>query len=250
MARIDVALSKEDVDPRASTEVAVVIDVLMATTTIAYALAHGVPRVLPVTGAEAARAAARGAGEGALLAGEWLGVKIPGFASMDPRRWPWPEARERSLIVTSTNGTVALRRAWAARELYAAALINATAVAGHVASRQAGADVLLVCAGSEGKFALDDAIAAGCLTDRLAGLGWRMGANAQRVLELYRTHSGALAGALRSSHAGRWMAFAGWGELIALAAAADRFPVVPRREDGWLVAAGPEAPPGSSATAG
>lgn len=236
-AEIRVAFAKEDVQPLAIPPVAVVIDVLMATTTIGYALAHGMPRVLPVAGAEAARAAALGRPEDAFLfAGEWLGQKIPGFASMDPRRWPWPGVREKSLILTSTNGTVALRRAWAARELYAAALIDAGAVAGQIASAHPGDDVLLVCAGSDGQFALDDAIAAGCLVDRLTGLGeWRIGEGARSALDLYGEYRGRIVEGLLRSRTGRWMERQGWGDLVALAAEEDRFAIVPRRADGWII---------------
>lgn len=238
--RIDVALRKEDVETGTlGGRVAVVLDVLMATTTIVYALAHGMPRVLPVAGARAARAAlGQAPEEDFLLAGEWLGRKIPRFASMDPRRWPWPAAREKSLILTSTNGTVALGRAWGAGELYAAALLNAAAVAGQIASLHAGQEILLICAGSDGRFALDDFLAAGCLVERLMGLAeWRLTDSARAALDAFRPHSGQIAEGLSLSRTGRWMVREGWGDLVALAAEVDRFPVVPRREDGWLVRA-------------
>lgn len=219
--------------------IAVVIDVLMATTTIAYAIHHGMQRVLPAAGAEAARAAADKEPLGTcLLAGESLGETIPGFASMDPRRWDWPCVREKSLILASTNGTVGLMRAWGARELYAAALVNAGAVAEHLSARFPGEEIRIVCAGSHGQVALDDFLAAGALVHRLRSMGdWRPTDAAQAALDAYRAQEGRIAEGLSLSRTGRWMVRSGWSDLVAMAAAIDSMPVVPTRHEGWLVQA-------------
>lgn len=239
--KIDVALRKEDVEPTTvAGRVVVVIDVLIATTTIAYALAHGMPRVLPVLDADAARAAVEGGPADAwLLAGEWLGSPIPSFASIDPRRWPWPAAAAKSLVLASTNGTVALARASLAADLYAAALVNVGAVAQHLAALHPEEDILLVCAGAVGRFGLDDFLAAGCLVARLAQVGgWRLTDAALAALATFRLHASDIVDALALSRTGRWLVQEGGREIVELAAAVDSYPVVARREGGWLVRAG------------
>ncbi len=239
-ARVDVLLTKEEVSPeRISGSIVVVLDVLLATTTIAYALRQGMPRVLPVAGESAARAGADALGpDECLLAGEWLGRPIPSFAPIDPLRWAWPDCAQRSLILSSTNGTVALASAWHAKELYAGALVNADAVARDAAARGAGDDVLLVCAGSSGRFAFDDFLAAGCIVERLSRVGeWLPSDAALAALAAYRAHAQDIAGALRLSRTGRWLVREGFGDLVELAGGVDRMPLVARREAGWLVRA-------------
>lgn len=238
-ASVDVLLTKEEISPeRIGASVVVVLDVLLATTTIAYALHRGMPRVLAVAGASAARAAADARPDDYLFAGEWLGRPIPSFAPIDPRRWAWPDCAQRSLIFSSTNGTVALASAWRAKELYAGAFVNADAVARHAATRDAGDDVLLVCAGSSGRFAFDDFLAAGCIVERLSRTGaWLPSDAALAALAAYRAHSQDIAAALRLSRTGRWLEREGFGDLVELAAGVDRMPAVARREEGWLVRA-------------
>ena len=141
--------------------VAVVVDVLRATSTIAQALASGYERVYCCREVDDAVALREKLGEG-LLGGERNAVQIEGFdLGASPREVLEP--RGKVLIYSTTNGTRAVLAAAAAcGEVLLGSLLNLSAVAGAVRD-----DCVIVCAGFQGRFALDDAYCAGRIVERL-----------------------------------------------------------------------------------
>src|SRR5262245_59827476 len=102
--------------------VAVVIDVLRASTTIVHALAAGCSCVRPCLEVEEARALADSMRAGkVILAGERGGTAPEGFdMGNSPKRFTPRQCRGVTLVLTTTNGTRALLRcAGAARALVA-----------------------------------------------------------------------------------------------------------------------------------
>jgi len=144
----------------------VVVDVRRATSTITQALASGWPRVLCCPGIDEARAVREQLGEG-VLGGERVAVRIEGFdVGASPREFL--AASDEPLILTTTNGTHAILTAAAAcREVFLGSLLNLDAVA--AAARERRTDVVFVCAGFQGAFALDDAYCAGRIAALLPG---------------------------------------------------------------------------------
>ncbi|MDX6494334.1 MAG: 2-phosphosulfolactate phosphatase [Gaiellales bacterium] len=130
MSRIDVAFAPAKPD---DASVAVVIDVLRATTTIAYALAQGYERVLACGDIDQARELARRVNGGAVLAGERECVKPEGFdLGNSPREFEGP-ALGTTLVITTTNGTRAIVTAAAHAETVAiGSLANLTSCAARV----------------------------------------------------------------------------------------------------------------------
>jgi 2-phosphosulfolactate phosphatase len=143
--------------------IAVVVDVLRATSTIAQALASGYRRVYCCRQVEDALALRERLGEG-LLGGERNAVRIEGFdIGASPREVLEP--REETLIYSTTNGTKAVLAAAATcDEVILGSLLNLSAVAGAVRD-----DCVIVCAGFQGRFALDDAYCAGRIVQLLGG---------------------------------------------------------------------------------
>jgi 2-phosphosulfolactate phosphatase len=155
MVRVDVAFTPEEA---ASAPVAVVVDVLRATSTIAQALAAGYERVLCSAEIDQARALRREI-PNSLLGGERNAVRIEGFdVGASPREFLEPRAE--TLILSTTNGTRAILAAAAqCGEVLLGSLLNlGSVVAG---ARGRGEDVAIMCAGFKGSFALDDAYCAG-----------------------------------------------------------------------------------------
>jgi 2-phosphosulfolactate phosphatase len=146
--------------------VGIVVDVLRATSTISQALASGWPRVLCCPGIEEARAVLEQLGEG-VLGGEREAQKIEGFdVGASPREFL--ERGNKPLILTTTNGTRAILTAAAScGEVVLGSLLNLDAVA--AAARERGEDVVVVCAGFQNAFALDDAYCAGRIVELLPG---------------------------------------------------------------------------------
>jgi 2-phosphosulfolactate phosphatase len=159
--RVDVAFTPGE---SFSAPVAVVVDVIRATSTIAQALASGYPRVLCCAELEEARALRAELGEG-LLGGERNAVRIEGFdVGASPREFV--QGSSETLILSTTNGTQAILTAAArAEEVLLGSLLNLGAVAAAV--RERGRDWIIVCAGFQGRFAFDDAYCAGRIVAEL-----------------------------------------------------------------------------------
>ena len=151
--RLHVAFTPAETVPA---PVGVVVDVLRATSTIAQALASGYRRVLCCAEIEDALAL-RAEIPNSLVGGERKAVQVEGFdVGASPREFLEPRAE--TLILSTTNGTRAiLETAQRCGEVLLGSLLNLEAVARLSAER----DAVIVCAGFQGAFALDDAYCAG-----------------------------------------------------------------------------------------
>ncbi|MFZ5814211.1 MAG: 2-phosphosulfolactate phosphatase, partial [Bacillota bacterium] len=165
--RLHVLGRKEELDPeRIRRSVVVVLDVLFATSTITTLLAHGARAVIPALGeSEALQLAERH--PDAILAGEREADPIPSFEAPTPLELLKCGVAGREIIYATTNGTVAARRAAGARAVYAGCLLNGPAVARRLLEHHRAETVLLVCAGSAGRFNLEDFYGAGYLVSLL-----------------------------------------------------------------------------------
>jgi len=161
--RVDVAFTPEQAAPA---PLAVVVDVLRATSTIAQALASGYRRVLCCAEIEDARALRKEIPD-SLVGGERNAVRIEGFdLGASPREFV--EARATTLILSTTNGTSAILEAAARCDtVLLGSLLNLDVLVREL--RERGKDVAIVCAGFQGAFALDDAYCAGRIVQALGG---------------------------------------------------------------------------------
>ena len=158
--RVAVLLSPAAPDAVPASAAAVIVDVLRATTTLTYARLHGARVVLPVaTAAEAFALQPRH--PGALLCGEREGRRIEGFdLGNSPAEYRAEVVGGRPLIFASTNGSLALLRARAARRRVLAAFVNASAVVRTLAGAES---IVILASGKLGRFCLEDAACAGWL---------------------------------------------------------------------------------------
>ena len=173
-----------------------VVDVIRATSTICQALAAGYERAFCVAEVENAHALRESLGEG-VLGGERKAVRIPGFdLGNSPREYVEPAGE--TLVLSTTNGTRAVvAAAQRCERVFVASLLNLSAVVD--AAREAGEDVVVVCAGVQGTLALDDAFVAGRIVELL---GWERTDAAEAAARLASTWSGAEE-AFRASKSGR-----------------------------------------------
>lgn len=270
-ARVSVAFTGEAAR-RAGPEgrTAVVIDVVRATTCIVEALANGARSVRPFGSVRGARMAAStsavGSGEGAgsgagsvagsgsvavavagspagvgsvaggaLLCGERGGLPIDGFdLGNSPSEFGADAVASKRLLMKTTNGTAAFLAVAGAKRVLAAAFVNLGAVADRLVADED--DMLIVCAGKEGAFALDDAVCAGHLAlaieARSSGaVELDDGAHAATDLARARKPSAEM---LAATSAGRALVEVGLaGDLVACADV-DRRSAVPEMREGVL----------------
>ncbi|MBM3395360.1 MAG: 2-phosphosulfolactate phosphatase [Betaproteobacteria bacterium] len=168
--KVHVLFRREDIDMvRLENKVVIVLDVLFATSTMIAALAHGATTVVPTLDEAGARLAASGRAEGSyVLSGELYAETLPGFVSPTPLRLIDHGIKDKTLIYSTTNGTVALRHASAAAHVFAGALLNAGAVVKHIAKHHPSETILIICSGSMGNPNLEDSYGAGCFVDLIA----------------------------------------------------------------------------------
>lgn len=215
-----------------------VIDVLRATSVIVTALRNGAVDVVPVaTPEEALSLSARWPAGSCVLGGERQSLPLPGFhAGNSPREYTPERVAGHRVVLTTTNGTRALLAAQQARHLFAASFLNARAVAREVA--RFGLDAAIVCAGTVGRFDLVDAVCAGLMVEALTGPAVASELNdlALAARELYGLHRGKLAELMHRSYHGQRLVSLGMGDDLVYCAQEDTVPVVPRWDDGRLVA--------------
>lgn len=233
MARIHVLTRKEDLDAeRLAGKVVVVIDVLFATSSIVAALAHGATEVLPTLDGDAALLEARGRAAGSfVLSGELAAVTLDGFAHPTPLALIEQGVAGKTLIYSTTNGTVALRKSSEAARVYAGALLNGAALVAELGPLS-GTTVILVCAGSMGNFNLEDFYGAGYLASLLS-LGPHQLSDAALAAKLLHDSTDAYA-CLSASRVGQMMIARGLEREVRFAAQKDLLPVVPRLANGSL----------------
>ena len=216
----------------------VVVDVLRSCTTIATALAHRAAKIIPVeTVEEAKRLAQTLDPKSRLLCGERDGRKVNGFdLGNSPREYARERVEGATLIFASTNASPLMARLLQGREQMLLAYVNVGAVA--EAARAAGDDLAIVCAGKNGRFALEDAACAGALIRRLAGQDGALAVNdaAAMAREYDRAHGHAPEAVLRGSEHGRDLIDLGFGDDLPVCAKVDSVPVVPFLKEGRITA--------------
>lgn len=183
-------------DEGGSAPTGIVIDVIRATSTMCQALDSGYERVYCTAEVEEARKLRNRLGDG-VLGGERNAVRIPGFdLGNSPSEYLAPAGR--TLILSTTNGTRAVvAAAERCERVLVASLLNLGAVVGAV--RAAGEDAIVVCAGVQGEFTLDDAYVAGRIVELL---GWERTDAAEAAARLVGSWSGPEE-AFRASKSGR-----------------------------------------------
>src|SRR5262245_50378814 len=162
------ALSKRDL----SNAVCVVFDILRATTSMITALASGAECIIPV--AEIPEALTlRKTHPSALLAGERNGLRIradlTGSIDFDlgnsPREFSPDKVQGRPIIMSTTNGTRAIRACAGARTVLVASFLNLRATTNWLRDTNP-ANLILVCSGTVDEPAFEDILAAGAVCER------------------------------------------------------------------------------------
>jgi 2-phosphosulfolactate phosphatase len=216
----------------------VIIDVLRSCTSIVTALAHGASKIIPVeTVEEATRLAQTLDPKSRLLCGERDGRKVGGF---DLGNSPLEYTRDRvdgaTLIFASTNASPLMAGLLEGHEQRLLGYVNLGAVAAGVLAD--GHDLAIVCAGKNGRFALEDASCAGALIARLwdAGGGVDLDDAATMALEFDRAHGRSPEAILRRSEHGRYLIELGFESDLPACAKVDSYPLAPLLREGRIVA--------------
>ena len=209
----------------------VVIDALRATTTICHAFAAGCGRILPVPDPGKATSFVEALGRNTLLlGGEREGHRLPDFdLGNSPAEYTPEVVSGRTLVFVTSNGTQALYRLRATRQVYIGAYVNLDALVKHL--QQEGEDLLICCAGSGDQFCLEDSVCAGMmvrgLMEALGEGGCELNDAARVGLILAERYGGNLLACLQESEHGTYLSSIGFDEDLALCARVSELDVVP-----------------------
>jgi len=216
--------------------IAIVVDVLRATSTMLAALAAGAEAVIPAETVQQARQLQQ---RGYLLGGERSCRKIPGFdLGNSPLEYTAEAVRGRTVVMTTANGTRAIQKAGKASRVLIGSLLNGRACAAKAASF--GEDIAILCAGTQDVFALEDGLCAGMLVDELIRLGGgredgiEMNDFGWSMLYAYRQAKERLSEALLSSANGRRLAKLGFRDDILYSARTNVLELAPDMSGGQL----------------
>ena len=145
----------------------VVIDVLRASTTIAAALKNGAKEIIPVNNIESAvKLSGSMFGDVTLRAGERNAKMIEGFnLGNSPREYTEEIVKGKSIILMTTNGSAAMVKGRHAKNLVIGAFVNLSSVVEFL--HELGENFLIICAGKENDFCMEDAVCAGRIINKL-----------------------------------------------------------------------------------
>jgi 2-phosphosulfolactate phosphatase len=233
--KIHVLTKKEELDSvRIPGKVVVVLDILFATTTMVTALAHGASEIVPVLDEAAARAYGKDLGVGSfVLSGELYAETLPGFAHPAPLSLLEHGVNGKTVVYSTTNGTVAMTQCAGAARVYCGALLNAGAIVERVLAAHPRETVLIVCSGSGNNFNFEDFYGAGCFVERFAerlGAAADLSDAAKAARTVYR--SARAPEALLDCRVGRMMTAKGLAREVEFACRVDALPVVPTLDQG------------------
>lgn len=166
--KIDIIISADDIiESKLENKVAVVIDMFRATSVIVTALSNGCKEVIPcLTIDDTWKEAEKYNREDYILGGERKAVKIEGFdLSNSPLEYTKNVVENKTVLMTTTNGTRTLMKSSNAEIILIAAMINAKAVAKKLID--INKDVVIINAGTSGNFSMDDYICSGYIINEI-----------------------------------------------------------------------------------
>lgn len=214
-----------------SETIAVVIDVLRATSSICYGLANGAKAIIPVAEVEECLAYRD---RGFLLAAERDGEVVAGFDfGNSPLSYTAERVKGKTVVLTTTNGTRAIRQCQQAKHIAIGAFGNIDVLADWLGARHE--DVLCVCSGWKNHVNLEDTIFAGALVGRLQNESTELDDAALLAQRLYDAGKDDLAGFLRDASHARRMQRLDVGRDVEFCLQENTSPAIPYFLNGQLV---------------
>ncbi len=144
---------------------AVIIDILRATSCWITAISHGAKAIHPVVTLEECSQLVK---NGYIGAAERQGKKVDGFELGNSPFEYGSNIAGKKIVVTTTNGSRTINTFKNHKEVIIGSFLNFSALVNHI--KQADKDVILACAGWEGGISLEDILFSGAVIERLGNL--------------------------------------------------------------------------------
>ena len=226
-----------DVPKEGKPDAAVVIDVLRATTTIAWALNNGADSIQVFADLEALKTSASlWPTSSRLLLGERGGQRISGFdLGNSPLGVSSEVVSNKRLFMSTTNGTRSLERVREVNNLMTMAFPNRKAVAEKLISLNPK-EIWIVGSGWEGTYSLEDSLGAGSLAsflvENLPSIVQINNDELTAALALWNIWKNDIEGCLRiASHGQRLAGIGNHDDDFACCASLDNLSVIPKQTE-------------------
>ena len=203
MKKIDICLSPDLIHQYdLASNVVVVIDILRASSSITTAIAHGVKAIRPVETLGECRELKL---QGHIGAAERGGKKVGGFdMGNSPFSFMNPELEDTKIAMTTTNGTITLKKSKGALQVIIGSFLNLSALLSYL--ERLPCDLLLHCAGWKGTVNLEDTLFAGAIVHGLKQMFEYKSDVPLMASNLYKMAKNNLKSAIQdSSHVSRLM---------------------------------------------
>jgi 2-phosphosulfolactate phosphatase len=198
----------------------VIIDILRATSTIVAALESGARGIYPTMTVQEAfdkrdeLCSSGSCPHDILLGGERGGLKVSGFdLGNSPLEYTSDVIRGKTVVLSTTNGTKAIRRSLHANCVVIGSFLNGTVTAKHVLKEHR--DTVFYLSGKQGYFSYEDAAGAGFIIHEILESTppprIELTDSASMCLDLFRLHKDNLAELLRNVSHGKYLDFEGFG---------------------------------------
>lgn len=216
----------------------IVIDVLRATSTIVTALANGCQAIIPVLTPEEALEK-RLTLPGSLLGGERDSLIIEGFdLGNSPFDYVPEKVGGKRVIMTTTNGTRAIRDSIASPLIWMASFVNmqsiVLAVLREFENREKLKGIVVFCAGTEERFDLPDTLCAGMFIDEL-GSNVQLNDLGEAARMLYHSTADHLEDVIRNSVHGKKLISLGLERDLVYCLTPNILPIVPVVQEGEII---------------
>lgn len=212
----------------------IVVDVFRATSCIVTALKYGVRSVVPV---ETVAQAKQRKQPDDLLGGERFCRKITGFdIGNSPAELMRTDLADKRLVMTTTNGTRAIQKAQKAENILAGSFLNARSCGR--AALELKRDVVILCAGTQDQFSLEDGLCAGLIIHEMEQerLSLEKDDFGTAMLYTYRQAEEHVHETLKSCKNGKKLHKLGYDEDVEFCARRNLYSVVPRLRQGEMTA--------------
>lgn len=180
--------------------IVVVIDIFRATTSICYGIDNGAEAIIPVSTIEECLSYKD---QGLLLAAERNGLIVEGFDfGNSPFSYVEDKVKGETIVLTTTNGTKALKQSLQASEIIVGSFLNLSSVSQWLQEQHQ--DIILLCAGWKNHVCLEDTLFAGAVVEKLVGIDFCLDDSAMVAGDLYALAKNDLGNYLsKSSHGER-----------------------------------------------
>lgn len=160
--KIDIVFTADEVTKEQTQgKICIIIDVLRATSVMITALKNGANKIYPFKDIETIQERCENL-QNIIKCGERNALKISGFdLGNSPLEFTKEIVSGKDIYMSTTNGTKAIENSKNADKILICSFLNIHAVVEKIISYNK--DIVIVCAGTNGHFSLDDALCAGLI---------------------------------------------------------------------------------------